>query len=272
MFARPTRIITLGCIVSATALSGCTGMVVPVTPATAAEGMDASALYTGLLQDYVHEGRVEYGALCLDGRLETYISLLASTDPDTILDRKEQLAFWINAYNAYTLKVICDNYPVKSINELHFGGLAIGTVLKKTIWDKKFVVINRKKMTLNHIEHEVIRPVFGNPDAHFALVCASKSCPALRSEAYEGSKLDAQLDDQGRKFFGDSSKNYFEIEKKRAHLSKILDWFSKDFGRNDEEILLYVSQFLPEDLAEVIRSTAGEWDIKHTKYDWSLNE
>jgi len=152
-------------------------------------------LFTEILQDYVHEGKVNYRELCQDNRLETYIAQLAGTNPDAISDEKARLAFWINAYNAYTIQVICDNYPVKSINELHFGGLYVGTVLKKTIWDKKFVIINNQKTSLNHIEHEIIRPLFQDPRAHFGLVCASKSCPALRSESYEGYKLDEQLDD-----------------------------------------------------------------------------
>jgi hypothetical protein len=135
-------------------------------------------LFTEILQDYVHDGKVNYRELCQDNRLETYIAQLAATNPDTISDEKASLAFWINAYNAYTIKVICDNYPINSINELHTGGLYIGTILNKTIWDKDFVIINNQKTTLNHIEHEIIRPLFQDPRAHFALVCASKSCPS----------------------------------------------------------------------------------------------
>jgi hypothetical protein len=229
-------------------------------------------LFTEILQDYVHDGKVNYRELCQDNRLETYIAQLAATNPDTISDEKASLAFWINAYNAYTIKVICDNYPINSINELHTGGMYIGTILNKTIWDKDFVIINNQKTTLNHIEHEIIRPLFQDPRAHFALVCASKSCPPLRSESYEGYKLEEQLDDQGRIFFKDSSNNFFEIDKKEAHLSKILDWYSKDFGKKNKEILLYITRFLPDDLAATIKANPEGWDINHTKYDWSLNE
>jgi hypothetical protein len=94
----------------------------------------------------------------------------------------------------------------------------------------------------------------------------------LRSESYEGYKLEEQLDDQGRIFFNDSSNNFFEIDKKEAHLSKILDWYSKDFGKKNKEILLYITRFLPDDLAATIKANPEGWDINHTKYDWSLNE
>jgi hypothetical protein len=232
----------------------------------------AHALFTEILSEYVNDGRVGYGSLCEDDRLEKYIGQLAATDPDTIDDDNARLAFWINAYNAYTLKVICDNYPVESINDLHFGGLIIGTVVNKTIWDKKFVVIGGEKMSLNHLEHKIVRPEFQDARAHFALVCASISCPALRPEAYDGDRLDAQLDDQAKSFFAESEKNNFDRDRKVAYLSKILDWYGDDFGESDEEILLAISSFLPADLAADIRANPGAWDIKHTKYDWGLNE
>jgi hypothetical protein len=170
------------------------------------------------------------------------------------------------------LKIVCDNYPLESINDLHFGGLIVGTVLNKTVWDKDFIEINGEKMSLNHIEHEILRKEFKDPRLHFAIVCASKSCPSLRSEAFAGSRLDSQLDDQAKVFFADPERNVFDIENKKAHLSKILDWFSKDFGNNDEEILLFVSRFAVADVAAAIRSDANEWDINHTEYDWSLND
>ncbi len=237
-----------------------------------AAGSETHSLFTQILQDYVHTGLVDYRALCSDSRLEEYIGQLVKTNPDTIPTDEGKLAFWLNAYNAYTLKVICDNYPVESINDLHFGGLIIGTVLKKTIWDEDFVIINHEKMTLNEIEHEIIRPVFKDPRAHFGLVCASIGCPPLRNEAFEAAKLDEQLDDQGRKFLRDTSKNNFDLSERIARISKIFDWFSGDFGKNDAEILIYIAQFLPDDIAGAIRSNPKQWKVKHTKYDWDLNE
>lgn len=250
----------------------CILLVINLMGAVQIQGQDAHGLFTEILRDYVHSGKVDYPELCKDDRLEAYIGQLAETNPDTIASKKAKLAFWLNAYNAFTLKVICDHYPVESINDLHFGGLYIGTLLKKTIWDEEFVVVNHQKISLNHIEHGVIRALFKDPRAHFALVCASVSCPPLRSEAYEKDKLDEQLDDQGRVFFGQTNKNRFEIDKKRAYLSKILDWFSDDFGENDQDVLLYIVQFLPDYLAAAIKAEPHNWKIKHTRYDWSLNE
>jgi hypothetical protein len=239
-----------------------------------AEGTDHT-LFTDLLREYVTDGSVNYRGLCEEGgvgRLETYISQLAATDPETIIDDDERLAFWINAYNAYTLKIICDNYPVKSINDLHFGGLYIGTVLNKTAWDKQFVILGGETYSLNDVEHKIIRPRFEDARAHFALVCAAVSCPPLRPEAYTGDRLDEQLDDQGRIFFAEPNKNHFDREKKIAYLSKILDWYEGDFGEDDEALLLAITPYLPDDLAGDIRANPGAWDIKHTDYDWSLNE
>lgn len=229
-------------------------------------------LFTEILQDYVISGNVNYKSLCQDDRFEKYIKQLVKTNPDTIQSEKDRLAFWINAYNAYTLKIICDNYPIESINDLHSGGLVLGLIFSSTIWDKDFVIINNKPTTLNAIEHDTIRPLYNDPRAHFALVCASKSCPPLRSEAYEGDKLDEQLNDQGKIFLSDSQKNNFDISEKTAKISKIFDWFDEDFGEDEADILLFLADYLPEDSANLIRNNPHEWDVEYLDYDWSLNE
>jgi len=228
-------------------------------------------LFSDILADYIRDGFVDYANLRHDGRLDTYITTIAKTDPDTVQSTNSRLAFWINAYNAYTLKIICDNYPVESINDLHWGGLVVGSILNKTIWDKDFVVIDGEHMTLNAIEHDIIRPIFMDPRAHFALVCASKSCPPLRSEAYEGESLDSQLDDQSRIFLTNPAKNSFDAGAKRARISKIFDWFGEDFGSDDAQILLFISTYLSGEVSESIRRDPKSWDVGHNDYDWSLN-
>lgn len=233
---------------------------------------DATERFTSLLSENVRSGKVNYTQLCKDPRLEEYVSFLKSADPEQISNQKDRLALWINAYNVYTLKVICDHYPLKSINDLHSGGLILGSVFNTTVWDKDFVVVNHKPMTLNQIEHKIIRPVFREPRAHFALVCASKSCPTLRPEAFEGSKLDQQLDDQARIFLSDPKKNRFVLTGHKAYISKIFDWYGKDFGKNNQEILLYLSHFVPDEVAKAIRSAPSKWKIEYTDYDWNLNE
>ena len=237
-----------------------------------AYGNGSNLIFTNLLQKHVQNGLVNYSRLCSDPKLNEYINQLSETNPDNIRDRNDLLAFWINAYNAFTLKVICDNYPLKSINDLHFGGLVIGTVLKKTVWDKNFIEIDKKKYSLNKIEHEIIRKKFNDPRAHFALVCASLGCPSLLNEAFVGDKLDEQLEQQGNQFLQDSNKNIFDTDKKLARISKIFDWFKNDFGNNKKERLLYLSRFLPEEIAIEIRLNPEQWKVKHTKYNWNLNE
>lgn len=233
---------------------------------------DRHALFTSVLKKNVQNGRVNYQELCKDPDLGKYISFLEASDPEKFTDDKERLAFWINAYNAYTLKIICDHYPVKSINDLHSGGKVIGTVFKTTIWDKEFVVINHKNTSLNNIEHKIIRPEFRDFRTHFALVCASKSCPPLRSEVYEGSKLDQQLNDQAKLFLSDASRNRFEVAARKASISKIFDWYKKDFGNDESQVLLAISKFLPDQIAKNIQSAPDKWKVDYLDYDWSLNE
>ena len=228
--------------------------------------------FTEILQEYVLDGKVNYKQLCQDARLTAYLQKLSRTNPDTIRSDADRLAFWLNAYNAFTLKIICDNYPVKSINDLHFGGLVVGTIVNKTVWDKEFITINGQAVSLNHIEHDIIRKAFKEPRAHFALVCASISCPPLRSEAFEGFKLEQQLTDQGRVYLNNGRENRFDKERRIAYLSKILDWYAGDFGRNDAEVLLYVARFLPGELALDIKENIRKWKIKYTDYAWGLNE
>jgi uncharacterized protein (DUF2249 family) len=236
------------------------------------EAFANDALYTSLLQKYVQQGKVNYKELCKTSDLSKYISFLESSDPERITNNKDRLAFWINSYNAYTLKIICDHYPVKSINDLHSGGTILSHAFKTTIWDKDIVVINHKNTSLNNIEHKIIRPQFKDFRIHFALVCAAKSCPALRSEAYEGSKLDQQLDDQAKLFLSDSSKNRFEVAAEKASISKIFDWYQKDFGNSKSEVLLIISKYLPDQIRKQIQSSPDKWQVDYTDYDWSLNE
>ncbi len=219
-------------------------------------------LFTELLTKYVKNGKVNYNELRNDDRLEKYLDQLSQTNPASIKNEKDRLAFWINAYNAFTLKVICDNYPVKSITDLNSG----------KVWDENLVEINGSEMSLNHIEHGIIRKQFNDPRIHFALVCAAVSCPPLRSEAFEGYKLDAQLNDQGKTFLRDKSKNYFEVDKQVAHLTKILEWYGIDFGATSSEILLRIKAFLPLEIGSAIEKNPDQWKIEYNDYDWSLNE
>ena len=229
-------------------------------------------LFGNVLKDNVKNGLVNYQNLQSDKKLDEYIDYISKINPSEIVKESDRLAFWINAYNAFTLKIIVDNYPVESINDLNSGGRAIAHVLGTTVWDKDLVTINNEPTNLNYIEHDVIRKEFSEPRIHFALVCAAVSCPPLRNEAYEGYKLNEQLENQAGIFFNDESKNSFDIKTRTAYLSKILDWYDDDFGDSDKEILLYVSQFLDKNLSESIKNNVDDWNIEYNDYNWDLNE
>ncbi len=181
------------------------------------------------------------------------------------------LARWINLYNLFTLQLVGDNFPINSITDLHTGGRIIGFLIKKTAWDKKFIPIEGKQRSLNFIEHEILRKKFDDPRIHFAIVCAAVSCPPLRNEPYVAERLDEQLNEQGRIFLADETKNHFDLTTRTAYLSPIFKWFADDFGDNNAERLRYLSQFAPEHVAGDLHNRADEWSVKHTDYDWSLN-
>ncbi|MCU0426569.1 MAG: DUF547 domain-containing protein [Candidatus Kapabacteria bacterium] len=230
--------------------------------------------YTALLAEHVKDGRVNYKAIKQDKRLTDYLDHLSKTDPKT-LSGKDELAFWLNVYNAFTLKVMCDHYPLKSITDLNSpggaGGLVIATVLKSTIWDKPLVEIHGKKYSLNGVENDIIRPK-GDPRVHFAMVCAAKSCPPLRNEAYEPAKLNEQLEDQGRDFLAQNKKNNFDFSKKSCNISNIFNWFKGDFEKTGKSVLQYIARFLPKEQGDMLLANANTFSVNYTEYDWSINE
>lgn len=227
-------------------------------------------LFSNILNQYVKNGLVDYRSLQNDKELTKYLEQLTNTNPDK-LSKNEKLAFWINAYNAFTLQVVRDNYPIESITDLHTGGRIIGHILGKTVWDKVFITINNKKYSLNDIEHKILRRM-NEPRIHFAIVCASISCPELLDKAFEANKINDQLENQARKFLTDKSRNHFDIKNRKAYLSKIFDWFDEDFGNSDENILKFVSNYLPENLSTEIKPNLSKWDISFNDYNWNLNE
>ncbi len=229
-------------------------------------------LLSKVLQDHVAEGLVDYAALAEDDRLETYLTQLAETDPAALSTEEEKLALWINAYNAYTLKLVADDYPIDSIHDLATGGMIIGWLIKRTAWDIRFAEVGGETYTLNEIEHEIMRKQFDEPRIHFAIVCAAISCPLLRAEAYLPERLEEQLEEEGRKFLADPSRNTFDLSQRRAWISKIFSWFGEDFGDNDAELIRYLARFAPFAVAADMARNAEEWKVGYQRYDWSLND
>lgn len=214
-----------------------------------------------LLQKHVTEaGHVDYKGFVEDEKaLNSYLSILSNNHPDKTWDSNDRLAFWINAYNAFTVKLIVKNYPVESIKELG------GSIYKiNTPWDIKFIKIGDETYDLNNIESGIIRKEFDDPRIHFAVNCASVSCPKLRNEAYVGSKLDEQLDDQARYFVNNKTKNQIKSSKK-AKISKIFRWYKGDFTDSGMSIIEYINQY-----AEVKLKPNATLD--YLDYSWDLNE
>lgn len=227
-------------------------------------------IFTELLNKYVKNGLVDYKSLKNDNQLDNYLDQLSSTNPDEFT-HDEKLAFWINVYNAFTLKVVSVNYPINSITELHTGGKLIGYLIGKTVWDKEFIKISEKKYSLNDIEHKILRKM-NEPRIHFAVVCASISCPEISAEAFEADKLEIQLEKSVRKFLNDSSRNHFDLKNRKAYISKIFSWFKEDFGGTDENILNFVLNYLPYDLQVDLKNNFANWSIVYKSYNWDLNE
>lgn len=217
----------------------------PLSTAPSHQSLDS------LLQKHVSElGRVNYKGLKADKTaLDAYCLMLSSTPVQDSWSREEKMAYWINAYNAYTLKLIVDNYPTKSI--LNFDG-------GKT-WDVRRIKIGDKKYSLNNLENDILRPQFKDPRIHFAINCAAKSCPPLWNHAYTPENLESTLDTRTRAFLND--KKYNTIGSSRAQISKIFDWYGVDFGDLKKFINPYVDTPLKNNAAIVFQ-----------EYNWDLNE
>ncbi len=227
------------------------------------------ALFTALLRDHVRGDEVDYRRIKKDPRLDAFLAQLAATDPASLPSRDARLALWINAYNAYTLKLITSVHPVDTIREITALGRT-GEAATAKPWDIPFAVVGGQTYTLEHIEHQIIRPQFKDARIHFALVCAAVSCPKLRAEAYVAARLDDQLNDQGRWFL--THRNTLDGRRRTAQLSQLFTWFADDFGGTPANILNFVADFATPDLAQSLRQNPERWTLTSLDYDWSLND
>jgi len=226
-----------------------------VFPAAADETVGLHDKLSQVLKAHVKNGVVDYDGIKDDQRFFQYLDELASTNPDEFATDQEKLAYWINAYNALAIKGIIDGFSPSSF----FGRI---TYFKTTDYQAGGRVID-----LYDLERDVIIP-FGEPRIHFAIVCASMSCPKLISEAYVASRLEEQLQNSAVDFINDPAKNQFHTVRKVAKLSKIFDWFEVDFKKHSGSVKKYVSQYLGDkNLADELDS----YSVKHLKYDWNLN-
>jgi hypothetical protein len=187
----------------------------------------------------------------------------AAFDPEGLPDREARIAFWINAYNVGAIKMIVDHYPVDSIRSSKINWF-------KKPWTKKVLDVGGRKYSLNAIEHDILLARLGEPLAHFAIVCASLSCPELRYEVYRGETLNAQLADQARLFLADSVKGLaIDREHRRVFFSKIFQFDKKTFPKGAESAVEFIAPFLEEGDGEYL--LGRKYGIEYLEYDWSLN-
>ncbi|MFQ5484920.1 MAG: DUF547 domain-containing protein [Desulfobacterales bacterium] len=218
-----------------------------------------NSIWASLLEKYVKNGVVNYQGFKTDEEsLNRYLKVLEKIDPD-MLSPNEQFAFYVNAYNAWTIKLILSGYPgIKSIKDL-------GSFFK-TPWKKKICRIGGAIITLDDIEHKILRARFKDPRVHFAVNCASKSCPPLLSEPYRGNDLDTQLDNSTRSFINNPLQN--RIESGTLYVSRIFKWFPNDFNN---DVFGFLLKYADGDFKKELIAKKGKLKIKYLKYDWSLN-
>jgi hypothetical protein len=217
--------------------------------------------WDALLKKHVSpEGWVDYEGFRRDSvELNRYLAQVSSVHPnDKNWSRNEQMAYWINAYNAFTVQLVAQHYPVASIKDIKRGVAFVNTV-----WDIKFIKIEGYTYDLNNIEHNILRPIFKDARIHAAVNCASYSCPPLRAEAYTAERLDAQLTDGMRRFVRDPLRN--RITPQKAEVSEIFKWFRGDFEDDAKSVRAFLSRYTEQPIG-------ADTPINYINYDWRLNE
>jgi len=242
---------------------------------TAAQGspktIDHSA-WTELLAKYVRpreQGASRFDYRSVDqadrDRLRQYISNLEQTDPAT-LDRPEQIAFLANLYNAKTIEIVLDHYPVASIKDISLGGGLLASITGGP-WKQTVVKLRGEALSLDDLEHGILRPVFRDPRVHYALNCASLGCPSLATEAFTGAKLEYQLDAAARAFINDP--RGVNASANTLRVSSIYSWFQDDFGGDGAGVIRHLKLFASPALSERLDHFKR---IDGYDYDWNLND
>lgn len=227
------------------------------------KSIDHSA-WTSLLKKHLNaKNMVNYKGMQADlPKLDAYLAMLSANAPEKKWATNEKLAFWINAYNAFTVKLILDYYQNGKLKSIKDIGTIIPIPRINDGWSKKFIKIGNKTLSLNNIEHDIIRKEFAEPRIHAAVVCAAKSCPPLRNEAFTAIQLHAQLDDQMRDFINDPTKN--SVKSNAATLSPIFDWYGSDFTKT-KPLAVWINKYAKTKLAADAKINFGD-------YDWELND
>lgn len=229
-------------------------------------------MWTAVLAEHVHGDTFDYKALKKDtSKFDLYLKSLEAVKADEFASwpKNERYAFWINAYNAYTVKRVVDGYPVASIKDLGDE--------KVSVWDREFVPLGalapdlkKTKLTLNDIENKILRPVFQDARVHAAINCASEGCPPIQAAAFVGETLDLQLDSAVKTWLADSKRNRFDAAKNRIEVSQVFEWFRDDFVRDAKSVQAWIANHAPAD--QVWIRDAKMLQIAYVEYSWKLNE
>ncbi|WP_411818577.1 DUF547 domain-containing protein [Hyphococcus sp. DH-69] len=206
--------------------------------------------------------RFSYGNVTASdkSRLKNYINRLTNIDPTT-LNKAESFAYWVNLYNALTVDLIIDRYPVKSIKDIKPNVFAFGP------WKMNMIEINGRELSLDDIEHGLLRAYWSDPRVHYAVNCASIGCPNLRPTPFSAASLDDDLDRAARDYINHPRGVNFESDG-ALKLSSIYNWFKEDFGTSGEAVIEHISTYADQDLASRLESATK---IDHYDYDWTLN-
>lgn len=225
--------------------------------------------WTKILQAHRHIdetdlARFDYGAMTAPERavLDTYLEGLANV-PISTFSRAEQFAYWLNLYNALTIDLVLDHYPVASIKDIDIspGLFASGP------WGAELITVEGAALTLNDIEHRILRPIWKDPRIHYGVNCASIGCPNLLERAFAIENLDSMLEEAARAYV--NSPRGVAIGNDQITVSRIYDWFIEDFGESESGILSHLIQYAEPDLATELRRIGS---LSATEYDWSLND
>lgn len=200
-------------------------------------------------------------------RLRRLRALMSTVDPAG-LDRNEQLAFWINFYNISVVGLVVDHYPVESIRDI-----STDPIIRLNVFKKDRIPFQGREISLDYIEHEVIRPQFRDPRIHFAINCAAEDCPPIRPEPYRGATIDAQLDDQTRTFL--NGLNGVRLTRSgdtiNVYVTKIMDWFGEDFETWGGGRMPFLMRYLSASKSKIVQE-AAHVDLKYEDYSWDLND
>lgn len=227
------------------------------------------ATWNLLLQDYYSPAQgMKYGALKArdEKTLRDLRTKLGSVDVGS-LTKPQQLAYWINLYNVNVVGVVVDRYPIESIKEL-----STDPVKRTNVFGKPLVPFAGKAISLDDIENERIRKGFADPRIHFAINCAAASCPPIRSEAFVGDRVDAQLDEQVRTFVSGPIVRVDRTGGKTTiHTTSIMKWFADDFEAGGGRVA-FLAKYLPADKKRVLDEGGGSAELEFDDYSWKLND